>query len=163
MAPMHLTNAITIDGDLQRIYQLGAEIERWPEILPHYRRVQIVRASADGRRVEAKMAARRGRIPVSWVCRQERLPDEPRITFRHIGGFTKGMDVAWTFEQHPDGLVTVRIDHEFRKGWPLIDDFVSERVVGEFFVSAIAGRTLATVKQIAERERAAQVEPKGQA
>ena len=150
---MHLTNTITIDGELETIYRLGAEIERWPEILPHYRTVDIVRRSHDGRRVEAKMAARRGRIPVSWTCRQERDPVEPRITFRHVGGFTRGMDVAWTFEQHDDGLVTVRIDHEFQKGWPILDQFVSEKVVGGFFVSAIAGKTLERVKLLAERER----------
>lgn len=149
---MHLTNAITIAGDLDTIFRLGAEIERWPEILPHYRRVDILRRSPDGRQVEARMAARRGRIPVSWVCRQWREPDEPRIRFEHIGGFTRGMQVAWTFERHADGRVTVRIDHEFRKGWPVLDDFVSERIVGGFFVSAIAGRTLARVKELAERE-----------
>jgi ribosome-associated toxin RatA of RatAB toxin-antitoxin module len=152
---MHLTNAITIDGELETIYRLGAEIERWPEILPHYRSVEVLHRADDWSEVEAKMAARRGRIPVSWTCRQWRDPDEPRIRFEHIGGFTRGMQVAWTFERHDDGRVTVRIDHEFRKGWPVLDSFVSEKVVGEFFVAAIAGKTLARVKVLAERERTA--------
>ena len=90
---------------------------------------------------------------VRQVRRQWRDPAEPRIRFEHIGGFTRGMQVAWTFERHDDGRVTVRIDHEFKKGWPVLDRFVSERIVGSFFVSAIAGKTLARVKLLAERER----------
>jgi hypothetical protein len=49
----------------------------------------------------------------------------------------------------------VRIVHEFRKGWPVLDRFVSERVVGAFFVSAIASRTLSMVKLLAEADQLA--------
>lgn len=154
---MRRVNEITIDGDLRTIYALGANVERWPALLPHYRAVDVRWRDADGRRLVARMAASRDGVPVSWTCWLERDPDEPRLTFRHIGGFTRGMQVAWTFEQLPDGRVTARITHEFRKGWPVmaLDRFVSERVVGEFFVHAIANRTLAMVKLLAESDRAA--------
>jgi ribosome-associated toxin RatA of RatAB toxin-antitoxin module len=143
---------ITIDGDLHTIYTLGAEIENWPNLLPHYRSVDVL--WRDENRVVAKMAASRDGLPVSWTCWQERIPDEPRIAFRHIDGFTRGMQVAWTFEEH-DGLVTVRIIHEFRKGWPVqaLDRFVTEKIVGSFFVHAIAGKTLSMVKLLAEADR----------
>jgi ribosome-associated toxin RatA of RatAB toxin-antitoxin module len=151
---MHRTNTIAIDADLDLIYRLGAEIERWPEILPHYRAVEVLQRSADGSTLEARMAARRGRIPVSWTCRQVRHPLEPRIAFSHIGGFTRGMEVAWTFERTAGRTVIVRIEHEFQKGWPVLDGFVSARVVGDFFVSSIAGQTLARIKELAERDSA---------
>lgn len=147
------TNAIRIDGELGNIYRLGAEIENWPNLLPHYRAVEVL--WQDGDRMVAKMAASRDGIPVSWMCYQERFPDEPRITFRHIGGFTRGMNVAWLFDTHDDGTVTVRIRHDFRKGWPImnLDRWVSEKVVGEFFVHAIASRTLEMIKLLAESDR----------
>jgi ribosome-associated toxin RatA of RatAB toxin-antitoxin module len=152
---MRSVSAITIDGDLMTVYRLGAEIEKWPDLLPHYRDVELLWEEDDRRRVVAKMAASRDGIPVSWTCWQERIPDEPRITFRHIDGFTRGMQVAWTFEQTTDRLVTVRIIHEFRKGWPIqaLDRFITEKVVGQFFVHAIAGQTLAQVKLLAEADR----------
>jgi ribosome-associated toxin RatA of RatAB toxin-antitoxin module len=152
---MHRSNTITIDGDLTTIFRLGAEIEKWPRLLPHYRSVELL--WQDGDRCVAKMAAWRDGIPVSWLCWQERDAATPRITFRHIDGFTRGMQVAWTFVEHDDGLVTVRITHQFRKGWPVqpLDRFVSEKVVGAFFVSAIAGKTLAMVKLLAEADRGA--------
>ncbi|HUG14599.1 MAG TPA: SRPBCC family protein [Thermomicrobiales bacterium] len=144
--------SVTIDGDLEHIYRIGSRIENWPNLLPHYRYVDVL--WRDDTRMVARMGASRDGIPVSWMCWQERLPDEPRIAFRHIGGFTRGMQVAWTFEEHA-GLVTVTIHHEFNKGWPLaaLDRFVSDRIVGNFFVGAIAGKTLAQVKLLAEADR----------
>ena len=85
-------------GDLERIVALAADVERWPVILPHYRWVTLLDGGGDRKTVE--MAARRGRIPVKWRAIQESIErddDPPIICFRHIGGVTKGMDVAWTF------------------------------------------------------------------
>lgn len=150
---MRRENQITIDGDVRTIYRLGAEIEKWPDLLPHYRAVDVL--WRDGDRMVARMKAWRDGIPVSWVCDQRRYPEIPRVTFQHIGGFTRGMQVAWEFDENPDGTVTVRIVHEFRKGWPVmaLDRFVTDRVVGEFFIHAIAGKTLAQVKLLAEADR----------
>jgi hypothetical protein len=119
--------------------------------------VDVLWRDDDGRRLVARMAATRDGLPVAWTCWLERNPDTPRLTFRHIGGFTRGMQVAWDFVEGPDGSVDVRITHEFRKGWPVmaLDRFVSERVVGDFFVHAIAERTLGMVKLLAEAEQRA--------
>lgn len=148
---MHCTNEITIDSDLDTIFKLGAEIERWPRLLPHYRSVKLLRQ--EGNRCVAHMAASRDGIPVSWTCAQERDAETPRILFHHIGGFTRGMAVAWTFEER-DEQVIVRITHQFQKGWPLqaLDRFVSEKVVGDFFVANIADKTLQSMKLLAERD-----------
>lgn len=151
---MHRSNEVQIDGELDTIFRLGAEIERWPDLLPHYRSVDIL--WQEGNRCVARMRGSRDGIPVAWVCQQERDPNTPRISFRHVGGFTKGMQVTWTFEEGVDG-VAVRITHDFDKGWQpaVLDRFVSDRVVGQFFVSNIANKTLAMVKLLAESERAA--------
>lgn len=152
---MNRSDEIIIDGDLQTIYRLGSEIENWPKLLPHYRSVEIVRSQ--GNRYMARMKASRSGIPVSWSCLQERDPVTPRVLFQHVGGFTRGMEVAWDFEERPDGKVTVRISHDFHKGWPVdaFDRFVSDTIVGEFFVANIAGKTLEMVKLLAEAERVA--------
>ncbi|MEZ4521395.1 MAG: SRPBCC family protein [Thermomicrobiales bacterium] len=150
---MDRSDEIIIDGDLQTIFKLGSEIENWPDLLPHYRSVTILQER--GNRYMAEMKASRSGIPVSWACLQERDPSIPRIFFRHIGGFTKGMEVFWTFDEREDGTVAVRISHDFRKGWPVdaFDRFVSDTIVGDFFVGNIAGKTLNTIKMIAEDER----------
>lgn len=148
---MQTENAIQIDAPLQRIVDLASDVERWPVILPHYRWVKLLDGSGDRKVVE--MAARRDRFPVRWRAIQtiEREGPTPIIRYRHIGGVTKGMEVAWLFEENSSGYL-VRIDHTLQLPWPLIGGLVGDRIIGPYFVSYIAGCTLATIKQLAESQ-----------
>ncbi len=131
----------------ERIFVLAADVERWPEILPHYRYVRAV-ADPNGERRFA-MGARRGPIPVSWEAIQRPSLDERRIEFVHTGGVTKGMWVAWRFAPDPGGT-DVSIEHRLELRWPLIGDFAARHVIGPQFIEAIAGRTLRRIRQLAE-------------
>lgn len=144
---MHVENAIVIQADLRTIYELAAAVEYWPARLPHYRWVRVL--EDDGRRRLVEMAARRDGIPVWWCAEQVCLPEMRRITFRHVGGVTTGMEVEWHFAPHPDG-VRVSIHHDFQLDWPLIGSLVAEWIVGRFFVANIAGKTLRRIKLLAE-------------
>ena len=139
--------SISIRAPFERIFQLAAEIERWPERLPHYRYVRRVPTATDERRFA--MGARRGPIPVRWEAVQRPLPEQRTIEFTHTGGVTRGMEVAWHFEPR-DGGWDVSIHHALQLGWPLIGGFAAERVIGPQFIDAIAGRTLRRVKALAE-------------
>lgn len=132
---------------LERIFALAADVERWPEILPHYRYVRPV-PDPNGERRFA-MGARRGPIPVRWEAIQRPRPDERTIEFVHTGGVTRGMWVAWRFEER-DGLVDVSIEHRLELEWPLIGRFAADHVVGPQFIEAIAGRTLRRIRDLAE-------------
>lgn len=146
---MRTANTVQMAGDLESIVALATDVERWPVILPHYRWVTLLDGGGDDKTVE--MAARRGRIPVRWRAIQRVARDgaTPVIHYRHIGGVTKGMVVAWTFAPGPDA-VGVRIDHDFSPPWPLAGDLVADRIIGPSFVAPIASRTLATIKAIVE-------------
>ena len=149
---MHTENEIFIQADIAEIYQLAASVERWPEILPHYRWVHVLRDDGDRRLVE--MAARRDRIPVRWRAEQRLFPEEPRITFRHVGGFTKGMAVKWVFGPTKQGGVRVAILHDLPRllGLPLAGDLAANWIVGPLFIKDIAGKTLKKIKELAEAE-----------
>jgi ribosome-associated toxin RatA of RatAB toxin-antitoxin module len=143
---MHVENEVIVRAPLAVVYELAERIERWPQLLPHYRWVRVLSETGPRRLVE--MAARRDAIPVRWWAVQERFPDVPRITFRHVRGVTKGMNVEWSFEPSPEG-VRVRIRHDLHLAWPLVGELVG-RLIGELFVSNIAGKTLRRVKALAE-------------
>ena len=130
----------------ERVFDLAADVERWPERLPHYRYVRRLPGDPDR---HFAMGARRGPVPVSWRAIQRPLPEERRIEFVHTGGVTRGMEVAWHFEER-GGLIDVSIEHELELGWPLIGDFAANHVIGPHFIEAIAARTLRRVKDLAE-------------
>ncbi len=136
-----------IDAPYERIFALAAEVERWPQILPHYRYVRRV-PDPNGERRFA-MGARRGPFPVTWEAVQRVVPAERRIEFVHTGGVTRGMWVAWRFEPR-DGQVDVSIEHRLDLRWPLIGELVARTIIGPQFIEAIAGRTLRRVKALAE-------------
>lgn len=132
----------------ERIFALAAEVERWPEILPHYRYVRPV-PDPGGERHFA-MGARRGPIPVSWRAIQRPLAEERRIEFVHTGGVTKGMWVAWRFGPDEGGAIDVSIEHRLDLAWPLIGELAARHVIGPQFIEAIAGRTLRRIRDLAE-------------
>lgn len=132
---------------IERIFPLAAEIERWPEILPHYRYVRRL-PDHDGERRFA-MGARRGPIPVRWEAIQRLIPAERRIEFVHTGGVTRGMRVAWRFEAVEDAT-DVSIEHQLDLGWPIIGGVAGRHVIGPQFIDVIAGRTLHRIARLAE-------------
>ena len=139
---------IAMHAPPERIFPLAADVERWPERLPHYRYVRRLRGA--GRRFA--MGARRGPIPVRWEAIQSPRPDDGVIEFVHIGGVTRGMTVAWRLEPRADGsgMTDVSIEHRLELGWPIIGGWVARHIIGPQFVEAIAGRTLRRIRDLAE-------------
>src|SRR6202011_6155922 len=92
-----------IRADPQVVFDLAAEVENWPRILPHYRWVHILPGGAGGRRT-VEMAARRDVLmagigfPLHWTAVQTTYPAQRRIEFEHVAGISRGMRVAWTIE-----------------------------------------------------------------
>lgn len=154
---MHTENSVVVHAPLSRILALGADIGDWPRILPHYRFVEVL--SDDGRVKMATMGAWRDfdgfSFPVRWQTAQVVLPEERRILFFHTGGVSRGMYVEWNLTPLPEGDgggVLVTISHELSYGLDALTGWFAHYVVGETFVSFIASRTLARIKQIAEEE-----------
>jgi len=156
---MYTETSVVMEGSPERIFALGTAIEDWPLILPHYRSVlmteRTMRPDGTTHKVATMKAWRPlpfGRIPVGWKTTLDSNASTGLLHFVHIGGFTKGMDVYWLLK--PVGDATrVTITHDFALRWPLIGGFVAHRIVGRFFVDAIARRTLHCIKEMVEGKR----------
>ena len=149
-----MRSSIGIDVAAPRdlVFALARDVTRWPDLLPHYVRADVLApADASGRRLVG-FVARRPLVPflglgapVAWRSLTWAEEDPPRLRFLHRGGATNGMDVTWHLTATDDGGTHVEIEHLFAPrvpGWaPLVDRFVTR---------AVAGRTLATFRAIAE-------------
>jgi uncharacterized membrane protein len=144
-----------VRAPLERVFTVAAAVERWPEILPHYRWVRRL----DGDLVE--MAAWRPFGPLKyavwWVS--EMTLDRPAgaIHYQHVRGITRGMKVTWRLVEvgggsgGGEGGVDVEIVHTWDgPAWPLIGRLAADLVIGPVFIHGVASRTLAGIKRAVE-------------
>jgi ribosome-associated toxin RatA of RatAB toxin-antitoxin module len=124
------------------------DIVRWPQHMPHYRKVSDAGRDPVGRPM-FQMTVRCGGIPASWtsVCDVEETALELR--FEHLTGWTKGMKEIWTFTPTRDGT-RAEIVQELAFRVRLLA-WLIEPLVGVFLVRAGARKSLGELKQAAEK------------
>ncbi len=149
---MRTVDRIRIRAPADRVFDVASQVERWPDILAHYRWVRFLERRNGGGTVE--MAAWRpfgvARYPAWWVSEMRVDRAAREIRYRHVRGITRGMDVVWRLAARGDG-VDVTIVHEWTgPAWPLIGGLAARLVIGPVFIHGIASRTLAGIKRCAE-------------
>lgn len=147
---LRTVDRIHVRAPLERVFAVASDIERWPAILPHYRRVRRM----SGNLVE--MAAWRPfglfRYPTWWVSEMTVDRAAHEVRYRHVRGITRGMDVVWRLAER-DGGVAVEVMHVWDgPRWPLIGRLAADLVIGPVFIHGIASRTLAGIKRYVESD-----------
>jgi ribosome-associated toxin RatA of RatAB toxin-antitoxin module len=156
---MYTVDEIVMDAPLDICFQAAADVEGWPEALPHYRWVHFQQREAFGTgRVE--MAARRhfGPLPypVWWVSDMRLDQQAPAVLYRHVDGITTGMEVIWSFREVEGERTHVKIVHDWDGGpaWPLprfLRKWIADLVIGPVFIHHVASRTLKGIRGKAEK------------
>ncbi len=141
-------NVIEIAAAPATIYRLAAATERWPEILPHYRFVRVRERHGASQVVE--MGARHDGFPIRWVAEQTNDDARPHIAFRHIAGWTRGMDVEWIFTPIDAERTRVTIVHRLAFRFPVAAQWLGRHLVSDYFVHGVARKTLVRIKTLAE-------------
>lgn len=138
-------------------FRLACRVDRWPDVLPHYRWVRFHRGTPDtGGLVE--MAARRefSRFfpwPVWWVSRMTIDPVGLTVRYTHVDGITRGMEVEWAIEPAGSGS-RVSVVHDWAGGPRFAGPargLVARQIIGPLFIHHVAGETL---KYLAEHAAA---------
>ena len=145
--PLYSASSIQIRAPRERIFDLVQDILRWPEIMPHYRKVADAGRDPVGR-PQFRMTVRCGGMPVIWtsVCDIEEMALELR--FEHLTGWTKGMKEVWTFTPTRDGTraeIVQNLAFRVRLVAWLVEPFL-----GVFLVRALARKSLGALKQVTE-------------
>ncbi|HEX2636734.1 MAG TPA: SRPBCC family protein [Gemmatimonadales bacterium] len=137
---------------VERVLAAAVDVERWPALLPHYRRVRMLERRTDGGLVE--MAAWRPFGPLNyptWWVSEMRVDRAARaVHYRHVRGITAGMDVVWRLEPAGDDT-EVTIVHDWAgPPWPVVGGAAAAWVIGPVFIHGIASRTLAGIRRAVE-------------
>jgi len=143
---MHTGNSIIMHAPKMAIFETAANLELWPKILPHYRYIRYLERANDRNLVV--MAAVRSGIPISWTSEQVIDRENVEVRFHHLKAWTKGMDVVWTFKETPAGVL-VEIMHELQFRNRVLAP-IAEPIIGKFFISHIASKTLRCMKAYLE-------------
>ena len=130
----------------EAIFEAAANLERWPEMLPHYRYIHYLERGENRNRVV--MAATRSGIPISWTSDQIIDRAKCEVRFDHLKAFTKGMHVVWSFKETAAGVL-VEIIHDLKFRVPALAP-AADRIIGGFFIHHIAGETLRCLKAYLE-------------
>lgn len=137
-------------------FRLASRVDRWPQLLPHYRLVRFLEGGPENGLVE--MTARRdfGRMgwPIWWVSRMTADPEELTVRYTHVDGVTRGMEVIWQIAPSYHGSrVTIRHDWD---GGPRFcgpaAPLVARRLVGPLFIHHVAGQTLHHLARSTKKE-----------
>lgn len=160
---MHTRNETVVAAPPDLCLEAARDVERWPEILPHYRDVRFTRREGPGRgRVVMSAFRHFGPLPwPTWWASEMATDEEAReVRYRHVDGITTGMDVLWEIRslaeepgtstgESPRTRIVVLHDWD-GPGWPLIGGFAARRVIGPHFVKVVADRTLAGIRREVE-------------
>jgi uncharacterized membrane protein len=149
---MRTVDRTRMRAPIARVLAAATDVERWPALLPHYRRVRMLERRGDGGLVE--MAAWRPfgplNYPTRWVSEMRVDRAAPAVHYRHVRGITAGMDVVWRLEPAGDDT-EVTIVHDWAgPPWPVIGGAAAAWVIGPVFIHGIASRTLAGIRRAVE-------------
>lgn len=145
---MNTENSILMEAPWTRVFAAAAEVEHWPLRLSHYRWVKT--GPWEGKERTVRMSASRDGIPCWWTARQRLERARKRIHYVHTRStFTRGMEVWWLLKPLGPRRTRVLLTHAMPSESFAMDWF-RRRVVGDFFVHAIAEKTLAGLKKTLE-------------
>lgn len=151
---MRTLDTLWISAPPERVFRHASEVERWPELLPHYRWVKLHERRPDESGV-VEMAAWRPfgplRWPTWWLSEMWIERDTLEVRYRHVRGITTGMEVLWKVVPEGSGSRATIIHHWNGPAWSVLRRPAANWVIGPVFVRGIASRTLAGIGRAAER------------
>ncbi len=145
----HIENITEISAPPEKVFDVVSNLTAWPRYLPHYRWIRVMENHPHSQIV--RMACYRGCLPIDWVSRFHADRATKKLYFEHLKAFTKGMKVVWDLDPIGDGTATrVTIRHEMEPVKQRWGSWITDHVIGGFFIDYIATRTLRNFRKYFE-------------
>jgi coenzyme Q-binding protein COQ10 len=109
-------NEVIIHADVETVYRIAREVERFPEFMPDVKSLRVLERSDDGRRTVAEWVGviAEFKTTIKWV--EEDLWDDTAHTcdFHLVRGDFKTYGGRWEFTTTPEGTrFTSVVDYEY--------------------------------------------------
>ncbi|MFP5281940.1 MAG: SRPBCC family protein [Actinomycetes bacterium] len=102
--PGHTDNSIVIRADLDHVWRMTNDLERWPSLFTEYATVEILSHAGQTYRFRLSMHPDENGTVWSWVSERTLDPEAHRVRARRVEpGPFEFMDIEWTYEPVPEG------------------------------------------------------------
>ncbi len=99
----------------RQMFDLVADVERYPEFVPMCESLAILRREEEGRVLVARMGIGYKAIRENFTTRVRLWPEEPCVLVEYLDGPFSRLENRWRFSPAPGGAcVEFFIDYEFR-------------------------------------------------
>ncbi|MDI6703194.1 MAG: SRPBCC family protein [bacterium] len=141
---IHTEDTIVIKGNVDEVFEISSDVERYPEFIPTYKEVRIL--SKEGPEMIVERESEAG---YKWRSRVFVDKDKRLIKAEQLEGPLKGMKIEWKFAEIDDGTrIVLTHDFEYKKV-PLIGNLIGRLIVSRI-VKKMATQTLEGVKRKVE-------------
>jgi ribosome-associated toxin RatA of RatAB toxin-antitoxin module len=128
--PGHVDNSIFVDADIDLVWEMTNDVEKWPQLFTEYASAEILERSGDTVRFRLAMHPDQNGKVWSWVS--ERTPDKSSHTVfarRVEPGPFEFMDIKWFYEPEGQGTRMRWVqDFRMRPDAPIDTAAMTERI-----------------------------------
>ena len=97
----HIKNSIIINADIDKVFDITNDIERWPELFNEYTEAKILKREGD--KITFQLTNNEGKSwrssrivdKINYICTAER--EEPKFPFKY-------MHLKWTYNKVDSGI-----------------------------------------------------------
>jgi len=142
---MQTENSIVIKGDIDEVFSVVQDVERYPEFMPQFKETEIIKK--DGNKILVKRRIKIGCLPLDW--QSEMVIGKDRwIKFTHLTGLLRGMETEWRFKETEEG-VEIRVFHNLEIKIPIVGRIITF-ILWEAFIKKTAEIMLKKIKERVE-------------
>jgi ribosome-associated toxin RatA of RatAB toxin-antitoxin module len=142
---IHLEHTIVIKTNIDKVYDIAENIEKFPDFMPHIKTSNIIKKQGNKREVE--MTAVVNGIKSHWISASA-TDKNKKITYKQVKGVCKVMGGEWRFNKVPQGT-TITLIHNFDVGFSIIGKLIGLIIVKRW-VDKYSRLTLGHIKTKAE-------------